>query len=230
LVPYFDFIFFNSDQYNRVLLNIGGIANITVLPKAVSSDQVKAFDTGPGNMVIDALMQLLFGQPYDKDGEMAQSGNVSMELFDELKRFPFFQKPAPKSTGREDFGDKFVRQILVLAQSLNLSAPDIIATATELTVSTIAEAMKFSSLKITTVDQLIVSGGGSYNKFIMNALKKNFPSSDILLSADFGIPVDAKEAICFAVLANETICGCAANLPSVTGAKRPAILGSISWP
>ncbi len=230
LVPYFDFIFFSSDQYNRVLLNIGGIANITVLPKAVSSDQVKAFDTGPGNMVIDALMQLLFGQPYDKDGEMAQSGTVSKELLDELKRFPFFQKPAPKSTGREDFGDKFVRQILVLAQSLNLSATDIIATATELTVSTIAEAMKFSSLKITTVDQLIVSGGGSHNQFIMNALKKSFPSSDILLSADFGIPVDAKEAICFAVLANETICGCAANLPSVTGAKRPAILGSISCP
>jgi anhydro-N-acetylmuramic acid kinase len=227
LIPYFDFLLFSSEQFNRVLLNIGGIANITILPKKINCEQVMAFDTGPGNMVIDALMKKFFELDYDKNGDVAQTGKISQELLEKITRVDYFKKHAPKSTGREDFGECFVNQIIDFSQLLNLRAQDIIATTTELTAQTIAEAMQFSNIKITEIDQLIVSGGGTHNKFLMNSISAKFSASTILLTDDFGIPADAKEAICFAVLANETICGNPTNLPTVTGARKAAVLGSI---
>ncbi|MBC8183989.1 anhydro-N-acetylmuramic acid kinase [candidate division KSB1 bacterium] len=230
LVPYFDFLLFASKKRNRVLLNIGGIANVTILPKNISSDRVLAFDTGPGNMVINALMKKLYNREYDKDGEVASQGKISQELLEELKQFFYFSKAAPKSTGREDFGDKFVEGIFSKSEKLNLSQEDIITTVTELTAQSIADALQLTNLSLDKVDELIVSGGGAFNKVLMKSVTGKFRYSDVVLSDKYGIPVDAKEAICFAVLANETIHGNPTNLPSVTGAKWGTVLGSISQP
>jgi len=230
LVPYFDFLLFSSEKLNRVLLNIGGIANVTILPKKISSNKVIAFDTGPGNMVINSLMKKIFNREYDKDGEVALRGKVSTELLKDLKQFHYFGKNAPKSTGREDFGDRFVERLILKSEKLNLGSEDIITTATELTAGTIADALQFTSTPLNKVDELIVSGGGAHNKFLMRSLTEKFGSSDVLFSDNYGILVDAKEATCFAVLANETIHGNPTNLPSVTGASRQTVLGSISLP
>jgi len=230
LVPYFDFLLFASKTINRILLNIGGIANVTVLPKNISSFDILAFDTGPGNMVINALMKKFYNREYDEDGEVASQGNISQELLEKLKQFYYFTKAVPKSTGREDFGKSFVDEILSVSEQLKLCSDDIITTATELTALTIADALRLTNLPLNKVDELIVSGGGAFNKFLMKSLTKFFRYSDVLASDKFGIPVDAKEAICFAVLANETIHGNPTNLPSVTGAKRETVLGSISLP
>ena len=230
LIPYFDFLLFNSEKYNRVLLNIGGIANVTILLKKSSAEKVLAFDTGPGNMVINALMKKYFNKDYDENGSTAQKGKISVQLLKKLKSHFYFSKPLPKSTGREEFGNEFVKKLIKSAEALNLSSEDIIATATELTAQTIADAIKYSGLVISQVDQLIVSGGGVHNKTLMKSLRKKFSSSEVLDSDSLGISGDAKEAICFAVLANETICGNPANLPSVTGAERATVLGSISLP
>ncbi len=227
LVPYFDYLIFKSDDVNRAVLNIGGIANMTILKKNCTVDDVVAYDTGPGNMLIDALMKKLFNQDYDENGSTAMKGEISERLLFSLLQQPFFIKPIPKSTGREEFGIFFVDHILAISKELQLKPEDIIATITELTARSIAEAVKFSLLKIEEVDDLIVSGGGAHNKAIMRSLAKYFGNSKILKTDDFNIPGDAKEAICFAVLANETIAGNPANLPTVTGARRPTTLGSI---
>jgi len=227
LIPYFDYLMFNSEKFNRVLLNIGGIANITILPKNSSINEVLAYDTGPGNMVINALMRKFYHSAYDKDGRIAMSGEISEQMLLKLLQHPFFNKPIPKSTGREEFGDLFIKQILELNEELKLKPEDIIATVTELTTYSITEALKFSHLPIEQVDQLIVSGGGIHNASILKSLKNNFSGSDILTSDYFNVPGDAKEAMCFAVLANEAISATPANLPSVTGAKSPTILGTI---
>lgn len=227
LVPYVDFLRFKSDELNRIILNIGGIANFTVLKKQSTVDDVLAYDTGPGNMVINALMEILYNQQYDENGAIALKGRVSEKLLSILLQHQYFNKPIPKSTGREEFGNSYVDQILSTSRKLKLRTADIIATATELTARSIADSLRFSSLSIKDVDELIISGGGVHNQAIMYSLGKYFYNSKILKTDDFDIPGDAKEAICFAVLANETIAGNPANLPSVTGALRRAKLGSI---
>lgn len=228
LIPYFDYLMFHSNTINRIILNIGGISNITILMKNASIHDVSAYDTGPGNMVIDALMRRLFDKEYDENGLTARSGNVSEDLLSDLFEHPFFRKPIPKSTGREEFGESFVDYIIKSGERSKLSPEDIIATATELTTRSIFDSLKFSKLKNDEVDELPISGGGCHNKTITDSLKKYFPKSKVLCTDHYNIPVDAKEAICFAVLANETISGNPGNLPSVTGAKRQAILGTIS--
>lgn len=229
LIPYFDYLIFKSDDLNRVVLNIGGIANVTILKKNATIDNVQAYDTGPGNMVINALMRKLFNKDYDEDGTIALSGKISEKLLSMLLQQPFFYKSIPKSTGREEFGNLFVEKILDISSELNLNSEDIIATATELTVRSIAESLKFSLLSIQGIDELIISGGGVHNRAITESLSKYFYNSKILRTDDFYINGDAKEAICFAVLANETISGNPSNLPSVTGARKPTILGSIYY-
>jgi len=227
LVPYFDYLRFKSDDLNRTILNIGGIANFTILKKKTTVDDVLAYDTGPGNMVINALMKKLYDQPYDENGAIALKGNVSERLLSILLQHDYFNKPIPKSTGREEFGDSYVDPVLISSNELKLKSEDIIATVTELTARSIADALRFSSLSLNAVDELIISGGGVHNQAIMNSLGKYFYNSRILKTDDFNIPGDAKEAICFAVLANETIAGNPANLPTVTGANRAAKLGAI---
>lgn len=227
LVPYFDYLIFKSETFNRVILNIGGIANITVLKKNCTVDNVLAYDTGPGNMVINALMKKLYTQQYDENGSIALKGAISEKLLSILLKHQFFNKTIPKSTGREEFGRSFVENVLTTSNELKLKPEDIIATITELTARSIVDSLRFSPLSIEEVDELIVSGGGVHNQALMKSIARYFYNSKILRTDDFNIPGDAKEAICFAVLANETISGNPANLSSVTGAKRPTILGSI---
>jgi len=227
LVPYFDFLLYRSPKKNRVALNIGGIANITILPKNCRQDDVVAFDTGPGNMVIDGLMRRLFQCEFDRNGEAAAKGNLAQNLLEKLLAHPYFSKNLPKSTGREEFGKKFIESILDFAENDQLTANDIIATTTELTAQTIRNSIELALGSIERVDEVIVGGGGIYNNFLMQRLTKLLPQSSFLSTDDLGIPSEAKEAVCFAVLANETIYGIPAVLPSVTGAERPAILGAI---
>ncbi len=226
LVPYFDYLVFKSDKLNRLVLNIGGIANFTILRKNCELEDVFAFDTGPGNMVVDSLMKLFFGKEFDEDGGIAEKGKVSDDLLKKMSQHPFINKKPPKSTGREEFGSNFVNQILKWSEELSLSPEDIIATATEFTVYAIYKNYENFVKPDVEVDEIIVSGGGARNKFMLRALEKYF-NVPVKLTDEFGISSDAKEAICFAVLANETVSGNPSNIKSVTGARERTILGGI---
>jgi len=227
LVPYFDYIIFRSDTINRGLLNIGGIANITVLPKNCSVADVLAFDTGPGNMVIDALMKRFYDRKYDEDGQVAFSGAISELLLEKLKTDEYVSRKPPKSTGRERYGDTFVDMLL---QETECQIPDIIATATDFTAWAVFHNYELFIQPETRLDELLVSGGGAHNKFMMKSLQKYFGNVSVKLIEDYGFSSDAKEAICFAILANETISGNPANVPRTTGASKPVILGKICLP
>jgi anhydro-N-acetylmuramic acid kinase len=216
LVPYVDYLLFRHPKRSRVALNIGGIGNITVIPAGCSPDDVVAFDTGPGNMVIDGLAREM-GQRYDKGGRIAASGNVNKPLLDELLRDPYYRRKPPKSAGREQYGAEFITRL----KTTGLLLPDLIATVTVLTAATIAKA-------VGCPDELIASGGGVHNPQIMGHLAAFLPGVALSTSTDHGIDADAKEAIAFAVLAHETWRGEPSNLPSATGARRQVILGCIT--
>lgn len=228
LVPYFDFIAFRSSKKDRALLNIGGISNITLLKKNCSLNDVVAFDTGPGNMIIDALMKHFYKKEFDKNGIIAERGKIIPSLLRSLMRHQYFRASIPKSTGRELFGDTFVKNILHL--SSKQKKEDVIATVAEFTASTIYDQFnRFLRKRLNEkkLDELIISGGGSKNTAIVNSLRRYFSPTVIITSDSLGISSDAKEAICFAVLANETVSGKPSNIPLVTGAKRQTILGKI---
>ncbi|MBW7888637.1 MAG: anhydro-N-acetylmuramic acid kinase [Bacteroidetes bacterium] len=230
LVPYFDFLAFRSKKKNRAVLNIGGIANITLLPKNCTVNNILAFDTGPGNMLIDGAMKKLFGKEFDAGGAIAQRGNIQPKLLSMLLRSPYFRKTPPKSTGREEFGNAFLERALRFDK--NFSTYDLAATLTEFTVLTIYHQYgKFLQQQLhgEPLHELIVSGGGSKNNAIMNALKKYFSPASVITSDEAGVSSNSKEALCFAVLANETLSGIPANVPSVTGARSRTILGTISF-
>lgn len=228
LVPYVDYLLYRHPELGRVALNIGGIANVTAIPPAADPSQVVAFDTGPGNMIIDALVsQISRGtQTYDEGGRMAAKGKVSQELLTELMDDPFLYRKPPKSCGREQYGVELVTRLL----ADGLAAADVVATATAFTAKSIAEAIaRFIAPKM-KVDELIVSGGGVRNPQILARLEALLPETKVRKSNELGIDSDAKEAIAFAVLAYETWHGRPANLPSATGAKGPAVLGKLSRP
>jgi anhydro-N-acetylmuramic acid kinase len=223
LVPYVDYLLFRHSRRTRIALNIGGIANITVIPGAASPQDVVAFDTGPGNMVIDALArEYTHGrQNYDRDGKIAASGKIDRKLLDDLLTDRYYRRRAPKSAGREQYGKEFVARLKQTKRPL----PDLIATVTALTAATIAEGIR----QITAPPaDLIVSGGGVHNPQIQKYLAAFLPGLTIATSARYGINPDAKEAIAFAVLAHETWRRRPANLPSATGARRPVVLGNIT--
>lgn len=226
LVPYFDFLMFRSAAKTRVLLNLGGIANLTLLKRNAAIEDVTAFDSGPANMVIDGLMQHFFQREYDRDGAVAASGTVSRELLDRLLLHPYFRKAPPKSTGRELFGKAYWEALIAAAPEL--SPADLVATASELTVETVWRACR-DFLATAAVDELIVGGGGAKNRSIMQRLQERFAPAAVRPSDDFGIPHDAKEAVCFAVLANETIAGNGGNVPGATGARERVVLGKICF-
>ena len=209
LVPSLDYRLFRHPTIARVALNIGGIANITVIPANAQPEDVIAFDTGPGNMVIDALVP-----PFDRDGEQARAGQVNEKLLDRLLADPYYHRDPPKSCGREQYGAEFVRETGV-----------DVATATELTVRTIAQAVELYP----ETREVIVSGGGAHNRYMMERLAAGLKPR-VTTSAEFGIDVDSKEAILFALLAYETHQRRAGNVPSATGARRAKILGKISLP
>jgi anhydro-N-acetylmuramic acid kinase len=220
LVPYVDYLLFRHRTRTRIALNIGGIANITVIPAGAPAERVVAFDTGPGNMAIDALAREM-GKPYDRGGKIAASGHVNVPLLDELLADPYYRRRPPKSAGREQYGAAFVARL----KKAGLPARDLVATTTVLTAATIALAVgKFADRST----DLIVSGGGVHNPRIMAHLAGFLPDVAISTSTDHGIYADAKEAIAFAVLAHETWRRRPANLPSATGARRAVVLGDIT--
>ena len=229
MAPYLDFTLFRSLEKGRALLNIGGIANFTILEKDCSLNNVIAFDTGPGNMVIDFLMNQLFSRPFDENGEIASSGRISEQLLNFALKHPYFKKLPPKSTGREEFGAVFCEYLLTESERLSCSKKDIIATASELTVRSIMDALKNFVAPKVAIDEMIISGGGTENRYIMEGLGMAAETVSVKAIDEYGIPSAAKEAIIFAVLANETICGNPSNVPSTTGAKEATILGKICF-
>lgn len=230
LVPLVDFLLLGSEYKSRCVLNLGGIANVTLLPKGCSLDEVIAFDTGPGNMVLDALAGVFSSgeSPFDEGGALALRGRADRLLLDKLLGHPYFRLPPPKSTGRETFGEDYARDILAQAGRLKLSEAVTMRTAVALTAKTVVDGCcRHFSMEVPP-DEVIVSGGGVHNKALMKALQDEFKPAKVILSDDLGLPADAKEAIAFAVLANETMSGNAGNVPSATGASRPVILGKIA--
>jgi anhydro-N-acetylmuramic acid kinase len=230
LVPYVDYLLYRSRRIPRIALNIGGIANITIIPAGAGPEQVAAFDTGPGNMIMDALASRFTGGRlrYDRDGKMAAAGHVDRKLLDNLLAGAYFRRPPPKSAGREQYGAEFVERLL----RSGLAAEDLMATATAFTAESIALAVRrFGGGAVTAARkapvELIVSGGGLRNPQLMAQLVAALPEMRIRTSNDFGIDSDAKEAIAFAVLAYESYHRRPSNLPSATGARRPAVLGKI---
>jgi anhydro-N-acetylmuramic acid kinase len=225
LVPYFDWLMFRSRRKNRLLLNIGGIANITLLPKNCAPEEVTAFDTGPGNMVVDSLMHEFYGKPYDQDGRVAAKGAVSLDLFGAMVRHPYLRQRPPKSTGREEFGEEYLQKLLRSAKGYDRE--DIVATASQFTAYAVFDGYRRFVGPRMQADEIIVSGGGARNRFFLDELQRYFSSSAVRRIEEFGMSGDAKEAICFGVLAHETMAGNAANLPLVTGARKRVVLGKI---
>ena len=224
LVPIFDYAFLSSDLENRIALNIGGMANITYLKANGGEDDVLAFDTGPGNVLIDALMQRYFGLDYDEDGAMAASGRADEELLSELMRDEFINSVGPKSTGRELYNMDYWEQKLTLI-GRDIDIKDQLRTVTEWVAMSIAHNIAMIS---DDISELIVSGGGARNKLLMAYLRQSLPAIKISTSAAYGIDIDAKEAMCFAYLAWRSMAGLYGNMPSVTGAKSRVVLGSYS--
>lgn len=228
LVPYLDWLIFRSVSKNRLLLNIGGIANVTALPRSCKTDNVVAFDTGPGNMVVDGLMGRLFGTPYDRNGETARRGSVVHDLLRWMIRNPYLRRKPPKSTGREEFGEGFVDG--VLARAKGRRKEDIVATASFFTGFAVFEGYRRFIEKSMRVDELLVSGGGARNGYLMKLLRTYFGDGKVRRLDSLGISSDAKEAICFGILASEAIHGVATNIPSVTGARKKLVLGTVCPP
>ncbi len=230
LVPYFDYVTCTAPDEHRGLLNLGGIANLTVLPAGGSPEDVQAFDTGPANMVIDALAERLFDAPFDRNGQHAAQGSPDYDLLADLLEGDFFRREPPKSTGREDFGADYVDRLLGTAESRGLDAEDTMATATLLAAASVYQAYAQYVREEQSIDVLVVSGGGTHNDTLMAMLGDAFSPIPVRPASDYGLDVDAKEALCFAVLAHETVNGVPTNLPAVTGASGQALLGAISVP
>jgi anhydro-N-acetylmuramic acid kinase len=228
LVPLFDYLLMRSSRTDRILLNIGGISNLTFLPRGCAPDDVTAFDTGPGNMVIDALTAKYFNRPYDAGGNIAAAGRLLPHLLRWMRNHPYIARRIPKSTGRELFGSPFLNALIRRGGTAH--PRDLVTTATEFTALSIADAIRRFLPPLRTHTELFASGGGIHNRYLMEALSRYLPAFTIGTTASLGIPPDAKEAVCFALLANETIAGHPGNLPQVTGARRAVTLGVLALP
>jgi anhydro-N-acetylmuramic acid kinase len=245
LVPHLDYIWFRDARVGRIVQNIGGIANLTAIPAGAGSERIIAFDTGPGNMVIDALTQKLFGKPFDRDGKIAASGEVIESVVAKILRAPFFRAKPPKTAGREEFGREFVANFLMRCGKARKQ--DIVATATALTARSIADAVcRFLILKVPTAgkfgqkwgthrhsvfNEIVLSGGGARNATLVAMLAEQMAPIGIVVrfSDEFGLPSEAKEAVAFALLAYQTWNRRPSNVPSATGAARAAVLGKVSY-
>ncbi len=227
LVPYADWIMFHRDDRTSICLNIGGIANVTVVPPKL--EDVIAFDTGPGNMAIDGAMRLLTSgeQQMDTDGAAAAQGVVIDEFLDYLLDHPYFGQTPPKSTGREEFGPEVYLRDAVLSRR-DHSFEDLMATVTAAVAYSIVRAINRFVRPQFDVARLIVSGGGAHNHTLIERIRQGLPEIKVRASDEYGIPADSREAIAFAVLGNEAICGTPANVPSATGARHRVRLGKIT--
>jgi anhydro-N-acetylmuramic acid kinase len=230
LVPFFDYIVYRDARVGRIAQNIGGIANLSAIPAGASLRDVIAFDTGPGNMVIDAIMQELSGRGYDRDGKTAASGRILETVIARLLRADFFLQKPPRTAGREEFGREYVKKFLQSCSSARKA--DVVATATALTARSIGDAVRqFVIRPRGRYREMILSGGGTKNRTLMAMLRNEIAPMGIAmrLSDEFGAPSEAKEAMAFAVLAYETWHRRPSNVPSATGAKGAAILGKVSY-
>ena len=239
LVPMLDYCVFRHATKNRVLLNLGGIANMTALPAGCSVDDVIAFDSGPANMVTDACMQKLYGRGYDKNGAVAARGRVVHSVIEQLLSAKYFAAPPPKSCGREEYGEAFTAKFLSLCEHEGARKQDIIATATAFTVATVIDAYRRfcwphlgQRAPLARATELLVAGGGARNATLMEQLGTGLTALGVGLgtTARAGLPVDAKEAAAFALLGWLRWNHLPGNVPSATGAQRPAILGKVSLP
>ena len=229
LVPLVDYLLLRDARQGTVALNIGGIANVTVIPAGAGSDEVVGFDTGPGNMVMDGLVRRASRgrKSFDAGGRLAARGKVLKPLLDELLDLPFFRQPPPKSAGREQFGPEFLKRYF-LRRGAKLA--DLLRTASELTARSVANALERFVSPRAKIDRLILSGGGAHNRVLLMRLCELLPGVAVERSDQHGLPVDAKEAIAFALLADRTRQGLPGNLPSVTGARRRVVLGKLVRP
>ena len=238
LVPFLDYILFRDARLGRIVQNIGGIANLTAIAAGGAATDLIALDTGPGNMVIDAVTQKLFGHPFDRNGRIAASGKILDRVLNEILRRDFFRKKPPKSAGREEFGREFVTEFV--RRCGRSAKSDLVATATALTARSIADALRRFVLAIPgptgklakeNFQEMILAGGGAKNSTLVAMLTGELAALGLRLrfSDEFGLPSAAKEAVAFTVLAHETWHNRTSNIPSATGANRPAVLGKISY-
>jgi len=231
LIPFLDWTLYHSLPGNTVALNIGGIANITCLGHDADSDEVVGWDTGPGNMVMNTLMAIFTDNrlTYDHDGQFARQGRVDDELLELLMEDLYINRTPPKSTGREYYSQDFVRKMFPVSEELTKQRKaDIVATACEWTARSIAGNITRFWKPQTEIDRVVVSGGGANNKCLVERLASHLSNPDILPCSEFGIPVDSKEAIGFALLAYAFIKEVPGNFPRVTGARKPVVLGKLT--
>ncbi len=237
LVPFLVYVLYRHRRYGRIVQNLGGIGNLTAIPPRALPEQVVAFDTGPGNMVIDAVAEQFFDRPFDRNGRLAAKGEPIERVLRELLRHPFFRQKPPKTAGREQFGREFVRELLRLCRRADDN--DIIATATALTALSIGIAVRRFVLPLLESEdakparfrEFVVSGGGTKNATLMRMIREELAplKMRVRTTDDFGLPSEAKEATAFALLAYQTWRRLPSNVPSATGAERPAILGKVSY-
>jgi len=227
LVPMFDYYFLRSEQTDRLIVNIGGIANVTWLPRNAKSNDVIAFDSGPGNMLIDSLMRKYFDRPFDERGEIARSGKIDEDLLATLLSHPYFSTSPPKSTGRELFSEEFLSVVHRMISESVLSTHDAVATITELTGMSIAGSLRFVKAEQRDIE-IVVSGGGAYNEYMMERIALHAAPARVHSSDAFGIPANTKEAIAFAFFAKAFVEEIRIHLPATTGARHATLLGSLS--
>ena len=235
LVPYLDYLLFRDPKIGRIVQNIGGIANLTAIPAGADVRNLFAFDTGPGNMLIDAVTEALFDRKFDRGGKIGGSGKVLESVLEPILRSKFFRAKPPKTAGREEFGREFAHEFL--RQCRRARKEDVVTTATALTARSIADAVrrfvtqKSGSAAKGSFREMILSGGGARNATLVGMLAESLAPLGVRLrfSDEFGLPLEAKEAVAFALLAYETWNRRPSNVPSATGAKRAAVLGKISY-
>jgi anhydro-N-acetylmuramic acid kinase len=237
LVPMLDWCLFRSAKRDRVLLNLGGIANLTAIPAGAGLDRVMAFDTGPGNMVVDRCMERIFGRAYDKNGAVARRGRVLREVVERLMREGYFVVGAPKSCGREEFGAGFAERLIGMCREAGGTDADVVATATALTAESVVGAYRgfvvphFGTAGLGKKTEVCVAGGGARNGTLMGMLREGFAELGVRVRAmeELGVPAQAKEGVAFALLAWLTWNGRAGNVPAATGAGRAVVLGKVSF-
>jgi anhydro-N-acetylmuramic acid kinase len=231
LVPFVDFLLYRHARVGRVALNVGGIANVSVIPAGATSDDVFAFDTGPGNMVIDALVRHFTRgrKTFDRNAEIAAKGMLLPGLLQTLLRDKYFSSVPPKTAGREQYGEKYVRSLLAHREARRANPEDVVRTATILTALSIVDAFHRFIILRAKVSELIVAGGGAHNPILMAQIESGLNGIRIRAAEELGVPGDAKEAFAFAVLAYQTLHKRPANVSGATGAKKAVVLGKVCY-
>lgn len=227
LVPFYDYILYADSKKSKILCNIGGISNMTYLKQSGTLNDVVAFDTGPGNMMIDYAMESLFNKAYDSNGNIARSGEVIHEMLNELMSGSYLEALPPKSTGRELYGKQYTSALL--QKYKKQKNEDIITTLTVFTAYSIFDAYKQFIVPLGGIDELFLSGGGAYNLFLVETINLLFKDVTVSTMEKIGLDSDSKEALAFLVLGNETLHGNTSNVPNATGATKAVIQGQVSY-